>query len=170
MLESVQTQGVQVLAVCLLQKPAQQQEVEMSRNPCDQTRPQAVHLSCSEPCGTNTNRLRHFITTFHSLQSCRLNKKDFTILSISRQRYKTFLQANSDFSAVVDFKSFIRAYWLDHRLLSYTFMCRRRKPLALILLLDQGRWNEILMRASRYMITKWRSNNATQQTRNQICI
>ena len=33
-------------------------------------------------------------------------------------------------------------------------MCRRRKPLAQLLLLDQGRWNEILIRASKYTITK----------------
>ena len=30
--------------------------------------------------------------------------------------------------------------------------CRRRKPLALKLLLDQGRWNDILIRASKYAI------------------
>ena len=49
-------------------------------------------------------------------------------------------------------------------------ICRRRKPLALKLLLDQGRWNEILIRASKYVITEWRRTNATQQTRNQIYI
>ena len=45
--------------------------------------------------------------------------------------------------------------------------CRIRKPLALKLLLDQGRVNEILIRASKYVITERRRTNATQQTRNQ---
>ena len=49
-------------------------------------------------------------------------------------------------------------------------MCERRKSLAQILLLDQGWCNKILIWASRYAITKWRRTNATQQTRNQICI
>ena len=38
-------------------------------------------------------------------------------------------------------------------------MCRRVKPLALILLLDQGRWKQILIRAPKYTITAWRRTN-----------
>ena len=61
----------------------------------------------------------------------------------------------------------IKNYWRSF-LSMKAITCRRSKPLALKLLLDPGRWNDILIRASKYAITEWRRTNATQQTRNQI--